>query len=189
MTDQRPPPPILRNMTKHPMFDLIPLAGPRRKVPDVERQTDLVGELLEFDLPQPIATGIAPPTIGRDEDGVGLRIRHLAHMPPPAPDGFDRKLGSVVIDPHTDPAAIVRWIVHPIGTNLAQLLVRKIVGTSAFRLPLRLVVPSPIGKPAHAFLLFRINRNHRLPRTLKHFHTAVDRTKWCIPIGMRLPLS
>src|SRR5216117_1774423 len=71
MTDQRPPPPILRNITKHPMFDLIPLAGPRRKVPDVERQTDLVGELLEFDLPQPIATGIAPPTIGRDEDGVG----------------------------------------------------------------------------------------------------------------------
>ena len=62
MTAQRPPPPILRNMTKHPMFDLMPLAGPRRKVPDVERQTDLVGALLEFALPHPIATGIAPPS-------------------------------------------------------------------------------------------------------------------------------
>src|SRR6516164_2551655 len=109
-------------MTKHPMFDLIPLPGPRRKVPDVDRDPELIGELLEFDLPQPIATGIAPPAIGRDEDRVGLRIRPLAHMPPPASDGCHRKLGGVVIDPHTDPAPIVRGIVHPIGTNLAELL-------------------------------------------------------------------
>src|SRR6266853_4409539 len=108
VTDQRPPPPILGNMTKHPMFDRIPLPGPRRKVPDVDRDPDLIGELLEFDLPQPIAPGIAPPAIGRDEDRVGLRIRPLAHLPPPAPDGFHRKLGGVVIDPYTDPAAIVR---------------------------------------------------------------------------------
>ena len=187
--NQRPPPPMLGNMTKHPMFDLIPLPGPRRKVPDVERDTELIGELLAFSLPQPIATGIAPPAIGRDEDRVGLRIRPLAYLPPPAPDGCNRTLGGVVIDPHTAPAAIVRWIVHPIGTNLAPLLVRKIVGTYAFRLPLRLVVPSPMGKWAHACLLFRINRNDRLPRTLKHFHTAVDRAKWGIPIGMRRPLS
>ena len=189
MTDQRPPPPILRNMTKHPMFDLLPLAGPRRKVPDVERQTDLVGELLEFDLPQPMATGIAPPTIGRDEDGVGLRIRHLAHMPPPAPDGFDRKLGSVVIDPHTHPATIVRGIVHPIGTNLPQVLVRKIVRPYAFWLLLWLVVLSPIGKRSHEFLLLRIHRNDRLPRTLEHLDAAVDRAKLGIPIRMRCPFQ
>jgi len=61
--NQRPPPPMLGNMTKHPMFDLIPLPGPRRKVPDVERDTELIGELLAFSLPQPIATGIAPPAM------------------------------------------------------------------------------------------------------------------------------
>src|SRR2546430_13999411 len=188
VTHQRAPPPMLGNMTKHPMFDLIPLTGSRRKVPYVDRYPALIGELLEFHFPQPIATRIAPPAIGRDEDRVGLRIRPLAPMPPPAPDGCNRKLGGVVIDPHTDPAAIVRWIVHPIGTNLAQLLVRKIVGPYAFRLPLRLVVPAPIGKRAHEFLLFRINRNDRLPRTLKHFHTAVDITKLGITIGMRCPL-
>src|SRR5262249_28243321 len=175
-------------MTKHPMFDLVPLTGPRRKVPDVDRDTDLIGELLEFDLPQPMATGIAPPAIGRDEDRVGLRIRHLAYMPPPASDGCHRKLGGVVIDPHTDPTAIVRGIVHPIGTNLAQLLVRKIVGPDAFRLPVWLVVPSPMGKWAHEFLLFRIHRNDGLSRTLKHFHTAVDIAKLGIPLRMRRPL-
>src|SRR5207237_4701817 len=75
VTQQRPPPPMLGNMTKHPMFDLLPLPGPRRKVPDVDRDPDLIGALLEFDLPPPMATGIAPPAIGRDEDRVGLRIR------------------------------------------------------------------------------------------------------------------
>lgn len=149
MTDQGSPPPILGNMTKHPMLDLIPLTGPWRKVPHVDRDTDLIGELLEFHLPQPIAAGIAPSAIGRDEDRMRLGIRHLAHMPPPASDGFDRKLGGVVIDPHTDPALIMRRIVHPIGTNLPQLLVRKIVCLDAFRLPFGLIVPSPIGKWAH----------------------------------------
>src|SRR5712691_3757597 len=68
LTNQRPPPPMLGNMTKHPMFDLLPLPGPRRKVPYVDRYPDLIGELLEFHFPQPIATRITTPAIGRDED-------------------------------------------------------------------------------------------------------------------------
>jgi hypothetical protein len=83
----------------------------------------------------------------------------------------------------------VRWIVPSIGTNLAQWLVRNIVGPYAFRLPVRLGVPSPIGKRAHECLLFRIHRNDWLPRTLKHFHTAVDIAKLGLPIRMRRPLS
>src|SRR5712691_10901700 len=147
-------------MTKHAMLDLIPLTGPRRKVPDVDHHPDLIGELLDFYFPQPIATGIAPSAIRRDEERVGLGIHYLAYMAPPASDGFDRKLGGVVIDPHTDPAWIVRRIVHPIGTNLAQLLVRKIMCLDAFRLPFGLIVPASIRKLAHEFLLFRIDRNN-----------------------------
>jgi hypothetical protein len=109
-------------------------------------------------------------------------------MAPPAADGCDRTLGGVVIDPHTDPAVIVRRIVHSIGTNLPQLLIRNIVALDEFWLPLRLRVPPPIGTLAHSFLLFRIDGNDRLSRTLKHFHTAIDRAKWRIAIGMRRPL-
>ena len=127
----------------------ISLTGTRGKVTHVDRYIDLIGELLEFHLPQPIATGIAPTPIGGDQYCVRLWIIRLAHMPPPAPDGFDRTLGGVVIDPHTDPASIVRRIVHTIGTNLAQMLVRKIVCPDSLRLPLGLVVPPPIGKPTH----------------------------------------
>lgn len=174
VTNQRPPPPMRGNMTKHPMFDLIPLPGPRRTGPDGARATDLSGELGAFSLPQPIATGLAPPASGRDEDRGGLRIRHLAPMPPPAPEGCDRPMGGVVIAPHTAPTAMVRWIVHPIGTNLAQGLVRKSVGPYTFRRPWRLGVPAPIGQRAHEVLLVRIHRNDRLPRTAPQGYGCPD---------------
>jgi hypothetical protein len=41
-----------------------------------------------------------------------------------------------------------------------------------------------MGKGAHSFLLFRIDRNDRLSRTLKDFHQAVDRAKLGIAIWM-----
>ena len=34
-----------------------------------------------------------------------------------------------------------------------------------------------------------LERNDRLPRTLKHFHTAIDRAKWRIAVGMRRPFA
>src|SRR5262252_7771955 len=37
VADQGPPPPILGNMTEHPMLDLVPLTGSRWKVSDVDR--------------------------------------------------------------------------------------------------------------------------------------------------------
>src|SRR5438132_4170156 len=105
-------------------------------------------------------------------------------MAPPAADGFDRKLGGVVIDPHTDPAVIVRRIVHSIGTNLAQLLIREIVSLDECWLRLRLIVPPPIGKLAHEFLLFRIGGSDRLSRTRKNFHTAIGIATLRMSVGV-----
>ena len=131
------------------MFDLIPFTGARRKVPHVDRDPDLIGELLQFHLPQSAARGIAPTPIGRDQYRVRLWIARFAHLPPPAPDGLDRKLGGVVIDPHTDPTAIVCRIVHALGTDLAPPRVWKIMGTHVLRLSLGLILTSPSGKSAH----------------------------------------
>src|SRR5260370_7919464 len=156
MTDEGPPPPILGNMRKHPMLDRIPLTGTWRKVPHIDRDTNLIGQFLKFPLPEPIAAGIAPPAIGGDEQRAGVGIRHLAHLPPPASEGCDGKLGGVVINPHTDPAVIVRRIVHPIGTHLPQLLVRTIVGMDVFRLPFRLILPPPMRNLPYKALLFPI---------------------------------
>ena len=52
MADQRTAPPILCHMTKQAMFDLVPLAGARRKVADVQDQTRRVGQFLQRDFPE-----------------------------------------------------------------------------------------------------------------------------------------
>ena len=43
--------PVRRDMTEHAMFDLVPLAGPRRKVADRKAKTDVVGQALQSHFP------------------------------------------------------------------------------------------------------------------------------------------
>ena len=43
MADERTTPPVLRDMTKQSMFDLVPLAGAWWKVADVQRQAGFIG--------------------------------------------------------------------------------------------------------------------------------------------------
>ena len=58
-TDQGPAPPVLRDMTEHPMFDLVPLARAGREVTHRHRQAEPIGQILQFVLPQstPAAVG------------------------------------------------------------------------------------------------------------------------------------
>src|SRR5260370_40265857 len=105
MTDEGPPPPILGNMRKHPMLDRIPLTGPWRKVPHIDRDTNLIGQLLKFHLPQPIAAGIAPPAIGGGEERAGVGVHPPAPLPPPAPAGCGGQLGGGLVKPHPTPTA------------------------------------------------------------------------------------
>src|SRR5260370_38736097 len=107
-------PPMLGNMRKHPMLDLIPLTGPWRKVPHIDRDPNLIGQLLKFHLPQPIAAGIAPPAIGGGEQRRGGGLPPPAPLPPPPAEGCDGKFGGVAVHPHTDHTRIVRWMLqHP----------------------------------------------------------------------------
>src|SRR5215831_12689994 len=107
-THQRPTPPVLRDVAEHPVLDLLPLALPRRQVTDRDPQTRLIGQLLQTDLPQPIATAVAPPAIGRDQQLLRLRVDRMPHPNPPPPDRLYRELGRVVTDPYvTQPSSAV----------------------------------------------------------------------------------
>src|SRR5271156_1195014 len=45
--------PVLRDVTKQAMLDLVPLAGTRWKMRDMDRQTQVVGQALQFLFPRP----------------------------------------------------------------------------------------------------------------------------------------
>src|SRR5574341_329231 len=67
MADQRAATPVHADVGEQSVLDLVPLAGPGWQVTHGHRQAAVVGELLQFDLPQPDPIAIAPPTISADE--------------------------------------------------------------------------------------------------------------------------
>src|SRR5512135_3325744 len=61
------PPPVLRDVAEHPVFDLVPLARPGREVTHRDLQSRLIRQILEADLPQSVAPPVAPARVGRDQ--------------------------------------------------------------------------------------------------------------------------
>jgi hypothetical protein len=59
--------PVLRDMVKHPVFNLVPLTRAGREVADRDAQPDRIRQLLQGDLPQPAAVAIAPPRISHHQ--------------------------------------------------------------------------------------------------------------------------
>ncbi len=116
---QRSTPPVLRDMTEHPVFNLVPFAGAGWKVTDVTDQPGFIDEFLQFQLPEPDSIAVAAATIGGDQQLLGLRINRLTHAIPPAPDRFDRKLGGVMANAHTNPSLIPVEVIDPVGQGFA----------------------------------------------------------------------
>ena len=90
-TQKRSGAPVFSDMTKHPVFNLVPFAGAGWEVADMDHHSQLVGQPLKFYLPQLHAKTIAPATVCRDEQFLGLGVHQPTHCVPPPPDGFDRK--------------------------------------------------------------------------------------------------
>ena len=86
------------------MLDLVPLARARREVADRDLQARLVGEFLQFHLPEPDPIAVAPPAVGTDQQPLRLGVRLLTHREPPLADALDGEAGRVVIDADVDPS-------------------------------------------------------------------------------------
>src|ERR1700684_322354 len=85
---QRSAAPIPCDMTKEPVFDLVPLAGAGRKVADLDLQPRLVTQFLEGNLPKAIAPAMAAATVRRDQQPFRLP---MAATPQPLPPTANRR--------------------------------------------------------------------------------------------------
>src|SRR4051812_36262382 len=72
VADQRLPSPILSDEAEQPVLDLVPLAGTRREMADVELQSEFVGQGLQRPLPQTCSMTVAATAVGRDQQLSGL---------------------------------------------------------------------------------------------------------------------
>src|SRR5258708_38764102 len=119
---ERPATPVLRDVTEQPVLDLVPLRCAWWIVVDVDREPGLVGQLLQFELPEPHTRSILAAAVRRDGQLPRTRILLSSHAFAPATARLHGELGSTPRDPDADEAGIGGDIVHGIARAPLKLL-------------------------------------------------------------------
>src|SRR3989344_6454025 len=90
------------------MLDFVPLARPWRVVGDRDRETSLIGKLLQFQLEEPAAAGIAASTVSGDIQMMRTTVRLPSHTTPPTSDRLHGKFRCVFVDADGDESIVLR---------------------------------------------------------------------------------
>src|ERR1700690_2553849 len=98
--------PVLADETEEAMFDLVPFAGPRRKMTNFQPQAQVIGQLLQSDFPKTIPTAVAPPAVRRNHQFAGTRKAVSPHLVPPPPNARRGEASRVVVDPDAHPTFV-----------------------------------------------------------------------------------
>src|SRR5215470_5975582 len=176
--------PILRDVAKQAVLDLVPLRCARRIVVDVDHKSGLVGELLQFELPEPYPRAIRASAVRRDRQLARIRIAPSSHAFEPAADRLHGELGGVAGDSEADEAGIGGHIVHAVGHDLAELLVLEVVHVDALRVALRTIIGSAVLEVANQLLFLRIDRDDGLLLGLRRDCSRVDIFELGVAVGM-----
>src|SRR5436309_2929582 len=188
-THERLAAPVGADVREEPVLDLVPLAGPGRKVTDGDRHTRAVGQPLQFPFPQPHAGSITAAGVRRDEQRARAPIAGPAHLAPPSSDRLGREGRRVVINAHTDPPRVAREIVDPIGNRLAALRDEEVMDPHRLGLARRPPLSSRVLEVADQLFLLGIDGDDRLPGALSTPHLLVDVPELRVAIRMIRPLA
>ena len=132
VTAQRLAPPVDGDEREQAMLDLVPLAGSGRQVANRDGQLELVGQLLQLDLPQPHTIAVAAAAVGGDQQPPGGGVALPAHGSPPSADRADGEACGVVIGADADPTDIVGDVVDPVRHGAAQPGIDEVVNLDRF---------------------------------------------------------
>ena len=144
MTHKRFASPILTDVGKESMLDLVPLAGARWEMTNRYDKTGFVGELLQFDLPESNSRPVAASSVSGNQKATRLRIRLPSHGNPPLADALHSKRCCVVVGSDIDPACITGLVVNPVGSHFPKFWNLKIIDADFFRVALRSELPSTV---------------------------------------------
>ena len=171
---QQLPAPVHRDVREQAVFDLVPLAGPRREVTDGNGEPSAVRELLQLPFPELDSRSVAAAGVRRDQQRGGVRMSPPTHDSPPPADRLDREAGGVVINPNADPALVAVEVVDPVGNHLALRGNQEVVHTDRFGIALRPPFSARILEVAHQLLLLRVHRDRGLVLLLEAADPIVD---------------
>jgi len=178
-------PPVLCDVAKHAMLNLVPFACARGKVTHRDASSNGISQLLQRHLPQADAVAVTASCIRRHEQCFGFGIHPRAHLLPPAVQRLGGKPGGIMINSYTHPSVVGGDIIDTIRNALAQTLVDTILAAHLFRLPLGMPCASRIFDIPDPCLFLRVHRYHRVSTFLKRPDLLVDMLAWRIAIAMR----
>jgi TolB-like protein len=176
--------PVLRNVAEQSVLDLVPLRCAWRIVVDADHEASVVGQLLQFALPEPHPRAIRAAAVGGDRELARMRIALSSHAFEPAADRLHGELGGVARDPDADEAGIGGHIVHPIGHDLAELLILEVVDVHAQWGAFRTIIGSAILEVANQLLLLGVDGDDGLLLSLRRNDFRVDIFELGVAVGM-----
>ena len=185
---QRNRPPVGGDVTEHPVFNLVPLARPGRIVGDGDLELRLIRKLLQLQLEEAAATGIAPSTIRCNVELLGLRVRLPSYARPPAADGLHSEFPGVFVDAHRDESRVLREVVDTVGDGLAELLVEEVMALHLAGRALGRPLLPPILVVPDEFFLFGIDGDDRIAPSLDRTGGFMDVQELRVTIRMRRAL-
>src|ERR1700723_2374830 len=144
------------------MLDLVPLAGSRREMMDLDGYAQLIGQALQFELPQSRARAVRAAAVGGDDQPTRERVANLADLSPPTADRLNRESRGVVVDADGDPTRVGRQIIDSIGHSAAEFLDQEVVHAHFLRIASRTPFAAGVLEISDQLLLLRIDRNSRL---------------------------
>src|ERR1700674_1690737 len=166
------------------MLNLVPLAGPGRKMTDRDREADLIGKRLQREFPQAQTPAVAAAAVGRDQDpgGGGIELPAFG-APPPANRGYRERPG-VVIGADGDKARVATDVVHSIRIRPRYLGGRKVMRPHTVWLLGAPPLPAGILEVPDELLFLGVDRDHRpaLRRTAALMcRNCASRSGWSRP--------
>src|SRR6202041_188305 len=166
------------------MLDLVPLAGSRREMMDLDGYAQLIGQALQFELPQSHARTVRSAAVGGDDQPTRERVANLADLSPPTADRLNRESRGVVVDADGDPTRVGRQIIDSIGHSAAEFLDQEVVHAHFFRIASRTPFAAGVLEISDQLLLLRIDRNSRLVLGHRRLYGLVDEAKLRVAVGV-----
>jgi hypothetical protein len=176
-------------MAEQAVLDLVPLRRAGRIVAYADGQSRLVGQLLQFDFPEPNPRAVGASAVGGDHQGIAFGVSLASHRLAPAANGVDGEFRGVVIDADADATGVRADVVDSVGNGFAELLVDEVVHVDLVWTALRTIVAAAVLVGADQFLLLRVDRDHRLTGGLKGFDLCVDMFELSVPVDMMAALQ
>src|SRR5712692_4178529 len=181
---QRLTTPIRGDEREQAVLHLVPLAGARWEVADLEGQGGGIGELLQLELPHAQAIAVAAPAIRRDQQAPRPRVQPVAFEPPPAPDRGHRKGARVVVGAHVHEPFVAGQIIHAVGIGPRHRGSRKIVALHEGRPLASAPLPALVLVIPDQLLLLRVHGDDRSAPGQRPADLIIDVLELRVAVGM-----